>query len=119
MKKIICSRCNKGVVAYMMTDKVLEIAKQDKRITIYGENFSVIATCPSSDCNQRIAIQCIDGKIKEEGLNLEEIKSRDEIERIKEEKKQKEEKEKKEQEEKTREEEKKKKEEEEKNKFIE
>lgn len=63
-KKLLCSdpNCDK-VVAHQITDKTFELRRLNQSVTMTGENFSGMATCPENPDHPQTSIVVTGGKL--------------------------------------------------------
>lgn len=72
--KILCSRCSRPVA--FSTGKLVQIKRSDNIFSIYGKDFSILASC-AGHCGYQNAIIVKDGELVIKDLNIEKIGGED------------------------------------------
>jgi len=72
VKKIQCAEPNcDGIVAHQLSDKTFELKRLDQGVTMTGNSWSSMATCPKNP-NHQTSIVVNDGKVDASELRYKE-----------------------------------------------
>jgi hypothetical protein len=70
--RIKCSKKNcTGIIAHASENGLIEIKRKDQLFKIIGSEFSILASCPNTDCQETLAIHINGKKLQKDGLIIE------------------------------------------------
>jgi hypothetical protein len=68
IKKIVCSKCKKAIIAYATGKNLVEIKRKDQKFVIIGKDFNILSSCPYDECEGKTAISVENSKLQENNL---------------------------------------------------